>query len=113
MKNFDNESCSQQTGYLFTYSLASLFIEMAEELPDRFKLRINVECVLSEFPRYTWHVRRLPCEDVPVLTEELGELGFLFRIEGGGDVRRGSSVVRRVDADLLRLSRRLECGLRS
>ncbi len=29
----------------------------------------------------------------------MGELGFLFRIEGGGDVRRGGRLVRRVDTD--------------
>ena len=85
MKNFDNKPCGQQTGYLFTYSLTSLFIETAEELPDRFKLRINVECVLSEFPRYTWHVRRFACKDVPILTDELDERGFLFGIQVSAD----------------------------
>ena len=39
---------------------------------------IDVELVLSEFPRYTWHVSRLPCEDVPILTEELDERIFLW-----------------------------------
>ena len=87
MKNFDNKPSGQQTGYLFTYSLTSLFIEMAEELPDRFKLRINVKCVLSEFPRYTWHVRRFPCKDVPVLIDELGERAFLFGIQVSADAK--------------------------
>jgi hypothetical protein len=34
--------------------------------------------VLSEFPRHSRHVRRLPCKDVPILMEELDELAFLF-----------------------------------
>jgi hypothetical protein len=34
--------------------------------------------VLGKFPRYTCHVIWLPCEDVPVLTEELDERAFLF-----------------------------------
>ena len=85
MKNFDNKPISQQTGYLFTYGLASLFVEMAKELPDRFELRINVECVLSEFSRYTWHVRRFPCKDVPILTDELDEHAFLFGIQVSAD----------------------------
>jgi len=85
MKNFDNKPSSQQTGYLFTYSLTSLLIETAEELPDRFELRINVECVLSEFPLYTWHVRRFPCKDVPILTDELKERAFLFGIQVSAD----------------------------
>jgi hypothetical protein len=43
--------------------------------------------VLSEFPRYTWHVRRLPRKDVPVLTDELDERAFLFRIQGSADAK--------------------------
>jgi hypothetical protein len=38
--------------------------------------------MLGEFPGYTWHVRWLQCEDVPVLTEELDDRAFLF----GGQV---------------------------
>jgi hypothetical protein len=32
---------------------------------------------------YTWHVFWRPCEDVPILTEEAGELAFLFDREAG------------------------------
>ena len=39
--------------------------------------------MLSEFSRCTWHVRRFPCKDVPVLTDELDERAFLFRIHIG------------------------------
>ena len=63
----------------------SLLVETAEELPDRFELRINVECVLSEFPRYTWNVRRFPCTDVLILTDELDERAFLFGIQVSAD----------------------------
>ena len=55
---------------------------------------IDVECVLGEFPGYSWHVSWAPCEDFPVLTEELEERAFLFRSEvfrhksGLGGVRR-------------------------
>ena len=65
---------------LLTNSLAPFFIEAAEKLLDRFKLGINIKSVLSEFPRYTWHVRRFPCKDVLVLTDELDERAFLFGI---------------------------------
>jgi hypothetical protein len=34
--------------------------------------------MLGEFLGYTSHVRGLPCEDVPVLMEELDERVFLF-----------------------------------
>jgi hypothetical protein len=44
--------------------------------------------VLHEFPGYTSHVRWLPCEDFPVLTEELDERIFLLETKvcpyGGG-----------------------------
>ena len=111
--NLTNEVGRQQLGHLFPDCLPLLCGGPAQALSDGPSGGIHVQSVLSQLPGYTWHVRGFPCEDVPVLTEELGELGFLFRIEGGGDVRRGSSVTRRVDADLLRLSRRLECRLRS
>ena len=81
MKNFNNESGRQDLGHLFTNGLAPFFIEAAEKLLDRFKLGINIKSVLSEFSRYTWHVRRLPCKDVPVLTDELDERALLFRIQ--------------------------------
>ena len=37
--------------------------------------------MLGEFHRYTWHVFGGPCEDVPILTEEINELAFLFAVE--------------------------------
>ena len=86
MKNLHDKPCCQKPGYLLTNSLTPLFVEAAEKLPDRFELRIYVKGVLSEFPRYTRHVKRLPCKDVPVLTDELDERAFLFRIQVGADV---------------------------
>ena len=67
--------------YFFPNGLMPLFIETTKELLDRLKLQINIKSVISEFPRYTWHVRRFPCKDVPVLTDELNECDFLFRIQ--------------------------------
>ena len=37
--------------------------------------------MLGEFRRHTWHVFGGPCEDVPILTEEIDELAFLFAVE--------------------------------
>ena len=105
-----NEVGCQKLSHLFSDCLPLVRGGPTQAFSDRPSGGIHVQSVLSQLPGYTWHVSGLPCEDVPVLTEELDELGFLFRIEGGGDVRRGSGVIRRVDADLLRLSRRLECG---
>ena len=87
MKNFNDESSSQEPGHLFTDGLAPLFVKMTTELLDRFKLWINIRSVLSDFPRYTWHVKRFSCKDVPVLTDELDERTFLFRIQISTDAK--------------------------
>ena len=42
---------------------------------------VDVECVLGEFPGYSWHVGWAPCKDFPALMEELDERAFLFRSE--------------------------------
>jgi hypothetical protein len=56
-----------------------LFIsEASHSLSYWLGARNYLQSVLSEFPRYTYHVRWLPCKDVPVLTEELDERDFLF-----------------------------------
>src|SRR3954468_17371802 len=51
-----------------------------------------MQLVLGEFRRYTWHVFGGPCEDVPILTEEIDELAFLFAVK----VRTYDSVPLRV-----------------
>ena len=81
MKHFNDKPSSQQPGYVFANCLASFLVEAMKKLLDRFKLGINIKSVLSEFPRYTWHVRRLPCKNVPVLTDELDECAFLFWVQ--------------------------------
>ena len=85
MKDFDNKPDRQEPGHLLTNGLPPLFIKPQKELPDRLKLRINIESVLSEFSRHTRHVRRFPCKDVSVLTDELDERAFLFWIQVGTD----------------------------
>ena len=87
MKYLHDKPYGQQPSYLFTNILAPFFVEAAEKLSDRFKLRINVKCVLNEFPQYTWPVRRLPCKDVPVLMDELDERAFLFGIQVSADAK--------------------------
>ena len=81
MKNFNNEPGRQEPDHLLTNGLTPLLIEPPKKLLDRLKLWINIESVLSEFSRYTRHVRRFPCKDVPVLTYELDERTFLFGIQ--------------------------------
>ena len=85
MKNFNDKPCCQEPGYFLTNGLTPLLIESPKKLLDRLKLWISIKSVLSEFPRYTWHVKRLPCKNVPILTDELDERAFLFGIQVGTD----------------------------
>ena len=48
---------------------------------DGFYLGVDTKMVLSQSSGYTRHVRGFPCKDVPVLTDELNERSFLFRIQ--------------------------------
>ena len=65
--------------------------------------------MLSQSPGNTWHVSWLPCKDVPVLTEELDERFFLFRVECSGNMGRSCIGVSRVDVNGFGLIGRLEC----
>ena len=80
VKNFDDEPGSQKLGHFFCNSFMPLLIKTTEELSDMFHLRIHIKVVLSEFSQYTQHIRRLPCKDVLILTDELDDCAFLFGI---------------------------------
>ena len=85
MKDFHNEPGRQEASYFLSNGLPPLLVESAKKLFDRLKLWINIKSVLSEFSRYTRHVRRFPFKDVPILTDELDERAFLFWIQVGTD----------------------------
>ena len=61
---------------------------MSESLFDWLCPRLNVQFLLDHLPRNAGHVRWLPCEHVPVVSEKGDELEFLLRIELGTDNRR-------------------------
>ena len=77
-EDFNDEPGSKEPGYLFSNNISSLIVETTEELFDWFQFGVCIKAVLSEFPRDTWHVRRFPCKDVSILTDELDERAFLF-----------------------------------
>src|SRR3954464_9089150 len=56
--------------------LALRLREASQGLPDWFRVRVDIEGVLSEFPGNSWHIGRLPGEYFPALTEELNERAF-------------------------------------
>jgi hypothetical protein len=47
--------------------------EVAELLLDRLGEWVQMEFVLNQFPRDSWHISRLLCEDVPIFLEEFDE----------------------------------------
>ena len=53
MKNFNNEPSRQEPGHFFTNGLAPFLIKPPKKLLDRLKFWINIESVLSEFPRHS------------------------------------------------------------
>ena len=68
---------------------------------------VDVECVLGEFPRNSWHVRRTPGENFPVLTEEFDEREFLCGTQVVGDEGRLGGI-RWVDLHFLCVHRRVK-----
>ena len=66
--------------------------------------------MLGEFPRNTRHVLGGPLKDVPILTEEIGELAFLFAVQACPDDGKPLWVLG-VKRYLLRLLGRLERSL--
>ena len=44
--------------------------------------------MLGDLLWYAWHVRRLPCEDIAIVAQEVDELAFLFGQELGPDLHR-------------------------
>src|ERR1043165_3703167 len=85
VKHFHDETCSLQLGDLFADCSSLVFRKMSQGLLYQLRAWPNVEPVLGEFSRHTRHVLWRPCKDVPVLTEKLDELAFLFIAESSSD----------------------------
>ena len=68
--------------------------------------------MLGVLPRDPRHVLGGPCEDIPILTEEVDELAFLFAVKAGAyDNILAAAGVFRVELHLLGLLGGLEGGL--
>ena len=79
---------------------------------DRLGVLTDVKFVLGVLPRDTRHVLGGPCEDIPILTEEVDELAFLFAVEAGAyDNVLAAAGVFWVELHFLGLLGRLEGGL--
>jgi hypothetical protein len=61
---------------IFLYNIFLVLGEVTESLLDRLSLWVEVSFMLNQFPRDSWHVSMLPCEDVPIFLEEFYEEKF-------------------------------------
>ena len=65
--------------------LVDLLVEATQPLLHWLGTGSNFQGVLSDFPRYAWHVRRIPRKHISVCTEKVDEHGFLFGVEVGAN----------------------------
>jgi hypothetical protein len=65
-----------------SFFTTSFFIldEMTKSLLDRLGFGVDVKLMIYQFPCNSWHVRRLPCNDVPIFLEQFDEREFLFGV---------------------------------
>ena len=87
---------------------ALLLVDVAQALLHRFGPSLDLQCVLSDFPRYAWHVRGTPCKHVGVCAEKVDEHCFLFVVEAGADRQRLLVGAAWVEQDFLCVLCRLE-----
>ena len=85
MENLDDESGGQKSGDFLSSRPTSFLIKPAKILSNWLYFGVSIKMVLSELSQYTWHVRRFPRKNVPILTDELDERAFLCRIQIGTD----------------------------
>ena len=62
----------------FAYGPTPLVVEVMQALLSGLRAQDKAQCMLGDLPRYAQHVRRLPCEDITMVTQEVNELAFLF-----------------------------------
>ena len=79
--NLTDELSCQEPSHFLANCFSLLDGGPSEMFLDWFYFRVNSQTVVNQSPGYTRHVRRFPCKDVPVLTEELDERFFLFVVE--------------------------------
>ena len=79
--NLLDESGRQELVDFLANDLALLLVESAQALLHWLGPGSKLQGVLSDFPRYAWHVRGTPCKHVGIRTEKLDEHNFLFGVE--------------------------------
>src|SRR3954470_5014059 len=83
MKYLHDELGRQELSYLIPYDFSPFFGEATERLLHRPCSWPYMQRVLSQLPRYSLQILCRPCKDILILTEEVGELAFLFIIQAG------------------------------
>jgi hypothetical protein len=81
--HFFHKAISQKPGQLFARGPALLLIKALHALLDRLGTGLDVEGMLRDFLGDTRHFCWAPCKYVSIVLEDVDELTFLFRIQGG------------------------------
>ena len=63
-------------------------IEASQALLHQLGVGSDVKGVLGDLPRYAWHVRGAPREDVGIGAEKFDEHHFLYAVEGVANPQR-------------------------
>ena len=71
--NLSDELSCQEPSHFLANCFSLLDGGPSEMFLDWSYFWVDSQTMLSQSPGYTRHVRRFPCKDVPVLTEELDE----------------------------------------
>ena len=87
MEYFLDESGYQKFLQLLADRPALELVEASLVLLHRLGVGSYIKGVLGDLPRYAWHVRGVPREDVCVGTEKVDEHYFLFAVESGADLQ--------------------------
>jgi hypothetical protein len=99
MENLFDEPYSHQLVDLLAYGPALFFIKTVQVLLHRLGTGSDVQRVLSDIPRYAWHVRGTPHKNFGVCTEKVDEHCFLFGVELGANPDFLAGVVAGVERD--------------
>ena len=81
MKYFNQEPGSQKYCEMLHDGSSSLIREAPSRLLHRLRVRPDKQGVLSQFPRDTLQIVIRPRKGIPILTEEVDDLAFLFVVQ--------------------------------
>src|SRR6187455_2271733 len=99
MEYLFHEPCSHQLVDLLAYSSTLLFVKVVQVLLHGSGSSSDIQRVLTDIPRYAWHVRGTPRKNFGICAEKVDEHCFLFGVKLGADPDLLASIVAGVEGD--------------